>query len=97
MGIDAIDNITFSDDFSENERYRLAWKNYMRMHYYVDDPYNKLRIIVIQNGAKFRLISSYFNTGGVSLPFVCQAMNTAPNDYHIVILSHEFDVPLTYF
>ena len=87
--IKVIDNLSLSDLKKD------AWKNYMKMHYYKDDPVNKVRTIIVQQGAVFRNIPDNYNCSGIQLPFIANAMATAPNDYAIVIASHEYHLNKT--
>ena len=84
--ISVIDNLSLTDSKKE------AWKNFLKMHYYVDDAAQKIRFIVVQNAAIFREIPNANNISGVNLPFVANAMTTLPNDYDCVIVSHEFNI-----
>lgn len=84
MAIKVIDGLSLSETKKE------AWKYYMKMHYYKDDSINKVRTIIVQQGAVFRNIPDNYNCSGIQLPFIAYAMATAPSDYAIVIASHEY-------
>ena len=90
LGIEAIDDVTFSSDPTTDATKKAAWKEYMKMHYYVDDSANKIRFIVITQGAVFQDIPARYNVPGESLFFICNAMQSVPDDYDVVILAHEF-------
>lgn len=91
--VSVIDTIVFSDDAEINATKRAAWKNYMRMHYYKDDDANKIRFISLQaTGANFRSLPNNYNTPRIQLPFICWAISTAPDDYDIVIVAHEYQL-----
>lgn len=89
MAIKAIDGLSLSEIKKE------AWKYYMKMHYYKDDSTNKIRTIIVQQGAVFRNIPDNYNCSGIQLPFIAYAMATAPSDYAIVIASHEYHLNKT--
>ena len=92
LGISAIDDVTFSETPETDAVKKAAWKNYMRMHYYVDDEVNKIRFITITQGAVFRDIPNRYNIPGMSLFFICNALQSIPLDYDVVVVAHEFQM-----
>lgn len=90
LGIEAMDDVVFSDVTETDQIKRAAWKDYMKMNYYVDDNANKIRFIVFTQGAVFQNLPTRYNVPGESLYFICNALQSVPDDYDVVVVTHEF-------
>ena len=74
---------------SISEEEKKVIKDYMKLHYYIDDATSKIRFITYDcYDVQFAGIETTFQRNAVCLPFILNAMATAPNDYDVVILNH---------
>lgn len=93
--IEQVDTI-FSEESEELRREIKAW---VKTHYYIDDPVQKTRYIVLFSGSPqpSELVKDFFNAIGdnqskslfAQFDFIANAMMTTPEGYSIVFATHK--------